>query len=204
MVIQKEAGHPKSRPARKRGRPTEDERIERRSQILAAALPVFLQNGFGATTIEQLAVAARVTKRTIYSYFGDKAGVFAAMVRILATTVSTDAPDEDTLESLAARIVYRLHSAELTGLHRLVIAESTRFPELAVTLHDNGDARHIARLAEHLRAERGENTVRLAQPLFTLLLGEEHRKRLLGLLGAPTADEAVAHARAALETLQLR
>lgn len=192
-----------ARPVRKRGRPTVSERVERPAQILEAALPVFLEHGYGKATVDQLATAARVTKRTIYSYFDGKAGVFTAMVRSLATTVSSDAPDGDTLESLATRIVYRLNSAELIGLHRLVIAESTRFPELAKTLHDNGDARHIARLADHIRAELGQDAALRAQPLFTLLLGEEHRKRLLGLLAPATAAEAAAHADRALALLGL-
>lgn len=188
---------------RKRGRPTERERVERRAQILDAALPVFLQSGFGQATVDELAAAARVSKRTIYSYFGDKAGVFAAMVQILATTVSTTAPDDDTLLSLASRIVYRLNSAELVGLHRLVIAESTRFPELAATLHGDGDLRHIARLRDHIVAERGEGAAFLARPLFSLLLGEEHRMRLLGLQPPITEPAAREHAAAALAALSL-
>ena len=112
---------------------------------------MFLRSGYGASTVDELAAAAQVTKRTVYAYFGDKAGLFAAMVKDLAAAVSLDAPrDDDTLETLATRIVGRLHSDELVGLHRLVIAESTRFPELALILHRSGDARHIARLAEHL------------------------------------------------------
>jgi hypothetical protein len=47
------------------------------------------------------------------------------------------------------------HSDELVGLHRLVIAESARLPELALILHSSGDARYIARLPEHIRAGRG-------------------------------------------------
>jgi TetR/AcrR family transcriptional repressor of mexJK operon len=188
---------------RKLGRPTDDERVERRAQILDAALPVFLESGFGNTTVDQLAAAAGVTKRTIYSYFGDKAGVFIEMVRSLATTVSSDAPTGVTLESLASRIVFRLNSAELVGLHRLVIAESSRFPELAVTLHDNGDARHITRLGDHIREECGLAAADRAQPLFSLLLGEEHRRRLLGLLPPITEAGAREHARAAIRMLGL-
>lgn len=188
---------------RKRGRPTAVERVERRSQILDAALPVFLEHGFGQATVDELAAAARVSKRTIYSYFGDKAGVFAAMVQILATTVSSSAPDDDTLLTLATRIVYRLNSAELVGLHRLVIAESMRFPELASALHDNGDRRHIARLRDHIVTERGEGAAPLAQSLFSLLLGEEHRLRLLGLQPPITEAEAAEHAAAAIAALGL-
>lgn len=186
---------------RKRGRPTAEERIARRAHILDEALPVFLKHGFGNTTVEQLASAAHVTKRTIYSYFGDKAGVFAEMVQSLATTVSDHAPDNETLETLSARIVYRLDSAELIGLHRLVIAESTRFPELAVALHDNGEAQHIQRLAAYIRAEYGDAKAPRSRELFTLLVGEDHRKRLLGLLPPVSREHAREHARYSLAVL---
>ena len=189
---------------RKRGRPTADERRRRETEILSTALGVFLRTGYGATTVDDLAAAAQVTKRTIYAYYGDKAEVFAAMVRHLAAAVSLDAAsDRDTLETLAARIVVRVHSDELVGLHQLVIAESTRFPELALVLHGNGDARHVARLAEHIRAERGPDREPLAEPLFSLLLGERHRRRLLGIDPAPTPAQAAAHADAALALLGL-
>jgi TetR/AcrR family transcriptional repressor of mexJK operon len=190
---------------RKRGRPTADERRRRETEILTAALGVFLTCGYGASTVDELAAAAQVTKRTLYTYYGDKAGLFAAMVRDLAAAVSLDeASDRDTLETLAARIVSRVHSDELVGLHQLVIGESARFPELAVILHSSGDARHIARLAGHLRAERGLGTAPLAEPLFSLLLGEKHRRRLLGIDPAPTLAQAAAHADAALALLGLR
>jgi AcrR family transcriptional regulator len=197
-------GQPRASVLRKRGRPTADERRTRESEILATALGVFLRSGYGASTLDELAAAARVTKRTLYAYFGDKAGLFAAMVRDLAAAVSLDAAnDHDTLETLAMRIVSRVHSDELVGLHQLVIAESTRFPELALILHSSGDARHIARLAEHLRAEHGPATEPLAEPLFSLLLGEKHRRRLLGIDPAPTPAQAAAHAAAALAMLGL-
>jgi TetR/AcrR family transcriptional regulator, mexJK operon transcriptional repressor len=189
---------------RKRGRPTAAERRSREAEILDNVLCVFLRSGYGASTVDELAAAAQATKRTLYAYYGDKAGLFAAMVRQLAATVSLDATsDEDTLEELAARIVGRLHSDELVGLHRLVIAESTRFPELAQILHSGGDARHIARLAEHIRAEHGPDREALAEPLFSLLLGERHRRRLLGIDPAPSAAEAAGHARDALGQLGL-
>jgi AcrR family transcriptional regulator len=165
---------------------------------------VFLKSGYGGSTVDELAAAAQVTKRTLYAYYGDKAEIFSAMVKYLAAAVSLDAAsDRDTLETLAARIVGRLHSDELVGLHQLVIAESTRFPELALILHSSGDARHIARLAEHIRAERGPGRELLAEPLFSLLLGEKHRRRLLGIDPAPTPAQAAAHADAALAQLGL-
>jgi TetR/AcrR family transcriptional repressor of mexJK operon len=190
--------------ARKRGRPTAAERRAREAEILSSALGVFLRCGFGDATVDELAAAAKVTKRTIYAYFGDKDALFTAMVKDLAVTVSLDtASDHGNLSSLAGRIVFRVHSDELVGLHRLVIAEADRFPELARVLHSYGDARHIARLAEHIRAERDVALAVFAEPLFSLLLGERHRRRLLGLDPAPTPEEAAAHADQALAFLGL-
>lgn len=190
--------------ARKRGRPTAAERRAREAEILSVALGVFVRTGFGNATIDEIAAAAKVTKRTIYAYFGDKDALFAAMVKDLAVTVSLDAAsDHGNLAALAGRIVFRVHSDELVGLHRLVIAEADRFPELARVLHRQGDARHIARLTEHIRAERGAACAPLAEPLFSLLLGERHRRRLLGLDPAPTPGEAAAHACASLARLGL-
>ena len=198
------SGHSHVPALRKRGRPTADERRTRETEILTAALDVFLRSGYGASTVDELAAAAQVTKRTLYAYYGDKAGIFSAMVKYLAAAVSLDAAsDRDTLETLAARIVSRLHSDELVGLHQLVIAESTRFPELALILHSSGDARHIARLAGHIRAERDPAREPLAEPLFSLLLGEKHRRRLLGIDPPPTPAQAAAHADAALALLGL-
>lgn len=188
---------------RKRGRPTEAGRIERQEQILDAALPIFLEHGYGNATVDRIAAAARVTKRTIYSYFGNKDGVFTEMQRRLAATVSGEALDPDSLETLATRIVLALHSARMIGLHRLVIAESLRFPDVARTLHDNGDMRHVARLAEHIELEHGEPGADRAEALYSLLLGEDYRRRLLGLLEPITAEAAATHARAALELLGL-
>jgi hypothetical protein len=42
-----------------------------------------------------------------------------------------------------------------------------------------------------------------AEDLFGLLLGEAHRRRLLGLTSAPTAEQARAHAQGALDALGL-
>jgi len=165
----------------------------------AQALQVFLARGYHGATIEQLARAAGVTKRTIYADYGDKAGLFAAMVEHLAGEISHESDDEETLQTLATRIIFRTHSDELVGLHRLVMAESVRFPELAATFHQRADARHIAALRRGLVRRYGEPAGRLAVPLFSLLLGEPHRCRLLGITPAPTQAEAAQLAAEALE-----
>ncbi|MDQ0642035.1 TetR/AcrR family transcriptional regulator [Microbacterium murale] len=192
-------------PARKRGRPTADEREQRRDQILDAAVELFVSSGYGQVTLDEVAAAARVAKRTIYSYFGDKAEVFtAAIERFRGRALDDLESDERLLEDLATRLVYELHSDDAVGLHRLMIGESAQFPELADRFYTSGPGGYIELLAGRLwegvpQGDRGH----LAEALFGLLLGEAHRRRLLGLSPAPTREAARDHARAALAVLRI-
>ncbi|ACZ21807.1 transcriptional regulator [Sanguibacter keddieii DSM 10542] len=212
--------------ARKRGRPAAHERDARRDEILRAATTTFLAHGYSATTLDQIATAAQVTKRTVYTYVGDKAAVFTAVVDQLHRDViaqgapvnqtghDADQTPSTTLLDLCTRIVDTLHSDHGTGLHRLVIAEAPGFPDLAATFYATGPERYVAALADALRA-RGTSTdgalspggapvgTATAESLFGLLLGEAHRRRLLGLTPAPSAEQARAHAQGALDVLGL-
>ncbi|QDZ16260.1 TetR/AcrR family transcriptional regulator [Humibacter ginsenosidimutans] len=188
----------------RRGRPTAEQREERRERMLRRSLDVFLERGYQGSSLDVLARASGVTKRTIYTDYGDKEGLFAAMVESLAGGIS-HGPDTagDTLHSLSVRIVHRIHSDELVGLHRLVIAESPRFPELARAFYERTDARHISALRAHLKNEHGADAAALASALFSLLLGERHRQRLLGVRGPTSEAEAGRIVREALRQLGL-
>lgn len=184
---------------RKRGRPTETERAQRRDDILDVAVRLFTARGFHQVTLDEIASEARVTKRTIYAYFGDRTEIFLATVERLRIRTIHPRDAESSLAELADTIVRALHSDEAVGLHRLMIIESTSFPDLARRFYDEGPRAYIAVLRDHLPGG-GEET---AAALFALLLGEQHRQRLLGLAPAPTSAEAAAHARTALRMLGL-
>ena len=192
-----------SSDARKRGRPTAEEREQRRDQILDAAADLFASRGYGQVTIDEIASASRVTKRTIYTYFGDKAEVFTAAVeRFRGRALADFESDTESLEDVATRLVYALHSDDAVGLHRLMIGESAQFPELAARFYASGPHGYIELLAGHLRDRPiTHEDDRLAEALFGLLLGETHRRRLLGLSQAPTQADAREHARGALAVL---
>lgn len=185
-------------PARKRGRPTETERAQRRDDILDTAVRLLLDGGFDQVTLDDIAVHARVTKRTIYSFVGDRTEIFLAAVERLRERTLRQAPPDAGLAQLAEEIVHALHSDEAVGLHRLMIAEAGRFPQLAQRFYDDGPRRYVAALQERLPAGDAR-----AEALFALLLGEPHRQRLLGLRPAPDRAAAVAHAAGALDALGL-
>lgn len=172
----------------------------RRDVILDVAVRLFAESGFAGTTIDAIAAGAGVANRTVYTYFTDKEGMFLAGVERLHDYRSSIGEPGD-LEDIATRIVFALHSDQAIALHRLVVAESTRFPQIAGTFYSRGPKESIAYLASLFTQDDNAGNsdgYEKAEMLFTLLLGESHRQRLLGLSEAPTLAQARAHARGVL------
>ncbi|BBA96421.1 putative TetR family transcriptional regulator [Actinacidiphila reveromycinica] len=197
MTARDNEGAAAPQTARKRGRPTAAERAQRRDEILDAAVRLFVAGGFEQVTLDDIAARAHVTKRTIYAYVGDRTEIFLAAVERLRERALEQPVREDGLVDLAAKIVFALHGDEAVGLHRLMITEAHRFPDLARRFYDDGPRGYVAALADRLTPPDPET----AEALFALLLGEPHRRRLLGLAPAPTRQAAAAHARSAVGRL---
>ncbi|MDV6208950.1 TetR/AcrR family transcriptional regulator [Rhodococcus erythropolis] len=175
---------------RRRGRTSDAERADRRNEILDVAVDSFREVGFARTTIDAIATAAGVAKRTVYSYFGDKSAVFAAAVSRQHAYVENASGDQSDLLAAAVDIVIALHSDNSIALHRMMIGEAVQFPELAAAFYESGPAKSIAFLEKILIDQHGQKAALCADQLYTLLLGEEHRQRLLGLASEPTAERA--------------
>jgi AcrR family transcriptional regulator len=80
----------KLKGVRKGGRPLRADALKLREQILHVATELFLEQGYGATSIESVAAHAGVSKRTFYDRFEDKAALFAAVVHQPARACQTD------------------------------------------------------------------------------------------------------------------
>jgi AcrR family transcriptional regulator len=124
------------------GRPPKEFEGEVNERILNAARKVFLKSGFEGASIDEIAMAARAGKPTIYARFGDKRALFTAVVtrEVLSRIAqfSTEAPTGGTVEQRLARVgIDLLHwtlENERMALMRLAIAEAQRFPDLASTV----------------------------------------------------------------------
>jgi TetR/AcrR family transcriptional regulator, mexJK operon transcriptional repressor len=140
-----------------------------RDRILDAAAELFLTEGYGSTTIESVAARAGISKRTFYDRFDDKAAVFAAVVhRIIeqlrpprGVPLLEGANVHDVLRRLAGLILRAALSPHAVALHRLVTAESARFPELVRAVNTEGGAREATALIAGLLSRE------LPDPRFT-------------------------------------
>jgi AcrR family transcriptional regulator len=136
----------KDRKVRRSGRPLAADALKLRDSILRVATELFLEQGYGATSIESVAARAGVSKRTFYDRFQDKATLFAAVVHGIIDHIRPP-PDvpllaggslPEILQRLAGLILKAALSPQAIALHRLVTGESSRFPELAKAVEDDG------------------------------------------------------------------
>jgi AcrR family transcriptional regulator len=168
----------------------------RRSQILDAAVEVFLENGYSGATIDLVVERAGASKATVYSFFGGKDGLFAAIVeerceRILSAFGDPEVVDRDVLSALghiAQRYMEVVMAPDVVGFYRLIIAEGARFPELARTFYRLGPDRTNAHLAGMLSVWRERGLVRLDDPqlaavqFFDSVSGDLHRRAMAGII----------------------
>jgi AcrR family transcriptional regulator len=113
---------------------------DRPREILDAALTVFVAKGFAATKLDDVAVAAGISKGLLYRYFDNKAELFKEVVRQTLVTTIRDVGDRtrasDTaraaLDIFLEQMIAVASDARRSAIPKLVISESGNFPELAV------------------------------------------------------------------------
>ncbi|HLH96681.1 MAG TPA: TetR/AcrR family transcriptional regulator [Xanthobacteraceae bacterium] len=116
-------------------------KAERPKEILEAAFEEFARNGYAASTLDQVAERAGVTKGTIYVYFENKEHLFISMVREF-TKAGLDTVHEmfeqhegSTADLLRAQFsfIYQhiVGDRRRREVVRMLIAEASRFPALA-------------------------------------------------------------------------
>jgi TetR/AcrR family transcriptional regulator, mexJK operon transcriptional repressor len=142
------------------GRPSRAAALELRDRILEVATELFLTDGYGSTSIEAVAARAGIAKRTFYHRFEDKAALFAAVVHGIIKQIRPPpevpllegATLEQILRRLAGLILRAALAPQALALHRLVTAESVRFPNLVRAVYDEGWAQEATALIGDLLA----------------------------------------------------
>ena len=117
----------------------------RPAELLAAALELFVDKGFAATRLTDVAARAGVAKGTLYLYFDSKEALFRAVVEQGIVPLFAAAENEmdgyaggsaELLCHFLTRWQQQIGATRLAGLYKLIIAEAHNFPELAQYYHD--------------------------------------------------------------------
>ncbi|WP_294245268.1 TetR/AcrR family transcriptional regulator [Propionivibrio sp.] len=137
--------------------PTESEKDARRrmprrrrkdarpSELTAAALELFVEKGFAATRLDDVAARAGVSKGTLYLYFDSKESLFKAVIEegIVPTLIAAEqqlAEHSGSAIELLRKLLFgwwqQIGGTRLAGVPKLIISESRNFPDVAQYYHD--------------------------------------------------------------------
>jgi AcrR family transcriptional regulator len=145
----------------------------RRPEIVLAAYDTFVEKGFAAARMDEIAAKAGVSKGAVYLYFRTKSDVFEAVVR------DTVAPNFDVIEQLAAahpgpfadfvrlalpRIAEVVAGTSVAKVAKMVIGESGNFPELARIWHDTLVDRGLGLLSRLIAEGQARGEIRPGDP----------------------------------------
>ena len=131
----------RTRSSRARGRPSSEDAAAIDHELLDIALGLFLQHGYGGTSMRQIVAAAGVSKTTLYSRFTSKADLFRAImiqqIDRLSPSASLQSEGgplalEAGLRSYANQMLAVSLEGDVLGVNRLIYSESLA--------RSNGDA----------------------------------------------------------------
>ena len=161
----------------------------------------------------EVAKRASASKETLYAWFGDKLGLFEAVIRrnsvrvrvVLNGNLDRDTPVEIALTDFGRALATHVLCDNAVSIHRAAIAEACSGPALAKSLARVGREpirRTFAQYLEQCHA-RGllnvEDTDETVDTFVGLLLGDVQNRRLLGFVDAPCEADIDKRARRAVE-----
>jgi AcrR family transcriptional regulator len=202
MVQPKEVGPPtRGMPGTRRIRPRGEQRL---SRLTTTAAEMFLESGYDTMSLDVLIERVGGSRRNIYSHFGGKEGLFlatvvsmceevAAPLRSLAIPRTGD--PAAALQLFGTKLLAAVLLPGTLALHRLMISEAPRFPQLAQTTWQAGHAQAATILTDWVTHQQaagvlraGRDARRVAQHFVDLVVADVQLRALIG--SGPAADAA--------------
>jgi TetR/AcrR family transcriptional repressor of mexJK operon len=172
---------------------------KKQEQILKAARYLFISKGYQSTSMDRVAVEAKVTKQTVYRYFPSKAELFkAVLVRISPKGRRYSFGSGDVraeLEKFAKAFVALHLTEERLGLFRMVISESTHVGELGAIFFATAPSARKESLANYLSEKLQTNDPDKDADLFAAMLLHVRNDILMGVAAIPDTDWIASHSK---------
>lgn len=138
----------------------------RRRAFLDAARDVFLEQGYEAANMSEIVKRAGGSLATLYAQFGDKEGIFLAVLErrmkevtdALEVELQAHTPVEEGLRRIGEQFAGKLVQPQSLELYRLIVGLAKKFPDMAQTFMKLGPNKVRVGLAAYLqdRADAGE------------------------------------------------
>ncbi len=183
-----------------RGRPRCN---ERNKSILQAATTLFMERGFGGTSMDAVAKEAGVSKQTVYSHFAAKENLFSAAIThkiedyfpLGDFDTKGDASLEEELTLVATQYSNLLMSEDSMAVFRLLVSEAPKGSQLAEIFWEAGPEVMLRRLIGFLSKwqKKGElnidNMEKAASFMVHQLKGHLHFELSIGLIDKVSDEE---------------
>lgn len=148
---------------------------KKRREILKMALSVFRENGYDATSMDQIALECGFTKAVLYQYFKSKEELFSAIFQepvIISdldnlTFEYTNENLEEVLIKIGRTFMELFEDEDRLNLIRIVIAESLRFPNLGKIMYNYGINSVAENFSRYLKRLSQKGIIRCANPSLT-------------------------------------
>lgn len=178
----------------------EEKHRQKHKQILDAAHIEFTENGFDGASMDRLAEAAGVSKPTLYKYFGDKEGLFAAVLdqgrsHIVTPLADVSAPLVESLWNFSWNYADFVLRPDMLSLARLILGEAGRRPESVAQYHRFGPGKALSGIVAFIEAKIkdgaliADNSRFAAQDLWSLILSGPRDYYLHHVNEQPTREE---------------
>lgn len=175
-----------------------EKRSLRQRQIEDAAYEVLEAKGYGGTSMRDIAKQARASNETLYRWYGDKQGLFQALVARnaeevkdhLASELETDHDALSILRTLGPKLLTLLTGDRAVALNRAAAADSSG--ELGSALSKAGREAVFPLLEQVFLRAREEGVLNFehsgeAVALYLdLLIGDQQVRRVIGRLPSPS------------------
>jgi AcrR family transcriptional regulator len=174
----------------------------KRERVVDAATRLFLEEGYGTTGMDAIAETAGVSKATVYSYYKDKASLFAdVMTQVCDQAGGHDVSGlvggspEETLRGVAVFAVERVLDVFDRTLIQRVVAEAREFPELGKRFWVTGPGTVEEFVTGYLADARAKGLLELDDParaaarFVGLVTGVYLLPMLVGVRSRPSDEE---------------
>ncbi len=180
----------------------------RRRAILAVAREVFLEQGYAAASMSEIAARLGGSKGTLYNYFRSKEELFAAFMvetcegaanAIFGRALVVRADLRAALVEVGVGLLSFLLGDEILPVHRLVVAEAGRFPQLGRMFYETGPRRGERQFEEFFQqaVDAGQlpagDAFNMGRRFKDLVLSDIYTRRQWGVLGPFDAAQIRAH-----------
>lgn len=192
----------------------EEKRSLRQHQIEAAAYELLEAKGYGGTSMLGIAKQASASNETLYKWYGDKQGLFQALVTRNAEEVKghleaelkTDHDALSILGTFGPKLLNLLTGDRAVALNRAAAADSSG--ELGATLSKAGREAVLPLLEQVLLRARNEGQLNFehsdeaAGLYLDLLIGDQQIRRVIGRLPSPSKTFCEERSRRAVRHLR--